>query len=81
MMAPEQPRTNEEKWNNLLNPIEPLFKGMTKQEDEEMSGKSLYTKAHVKSPKKIIERFCELMINEPKISFLCAIVGDKTNTI
>jgi hypothetical protein len=81
MMATEQQLTDDEKWNNLLNPIEPLFKGMTKQEDEEMRGESLYTKEHGKSPKKIIERFYELMLNEPKLSFICAIVGDKTNTM
>jgi hypothetical protein len=81
IMATEQPLSDEEKWNNLLNPIEPLFKGMTKQEDEEMRGEILYTKGHVKSSKNIIERFYELMLNEPKLSLICAIVGDKTNNI
>jgi hypothetical protein len=81
MVTTEQPLNNEEKWNNLLNPIEPLFKGMTKQEDEEMRGESLYTKGHIKSSKKITERFYELMLNEPKLSFVCAIVGDKVHNI
>jgi hypothetical protein len=36
MIATEPTFTDEEKWKNLVNPIEPLFKGMLKQEDEDM---------------------------------------------
>jgi hypothetical protein len=54
---------------------------MVKQEDEEMRGESLFTKGHAKSSKKTIERFYELMLNEPKLSFLCAVIDNKANNI
>jgi hypothetical protein len=44
----------KEKWDKLLNLIEPLFKRMIKADDEEMRGESLHMKKHAQALKKII---------------------------
>jgi hypothetical protein len=56
---------------------------MTKEDDEAMRGESLHTKKHIQASKKVVERFYDLMLHEPKLAFLCAITdnSDDTNNI
>jgi hypothetical protein len=53
--SPSWRLTVEEKWEKLLNPIDPLFKGMIKEDDKSIRAESLHPKIHVQASKKIIE--------------------------
>jgi hypothetical protein len=70
----------KDKWDKLLNHIEPLFRRMTKADDEEMRGESLITKKHVQALKKIIERLYDLMLHEHNLAFLFAMTNNSDST-
>jgi hypothetical protein len=76
----EDKPTMKEQLENLLNLIEPLFKGMTKADDEAMRGDSLHAKKYVQASKKVVERFYNIMMHEPKLAFLCAMTDNSGDT-